>query len=94
MSDQPTGRERVREAVRRTLEFHDAVFMAPWRAGVQREARRQEEVLVALAFCEALGVENPATYHTLELYPELVAAYHDWHRRQGHDRAPQPGVCC
>jgi hypothetical protein len=49
---------------------------------------------VALTFCEALGIENPAAYHTLELYPELIASYHDWHRRQGLEAAPQPGMCC
>jgi hypothetical protein len=87
-------RRSWRERWRRATDLHDALFMAPWRAGVRREARRQEDLLVALVFCEALGVENPAAYHTLELYPELVAAYHDWHRRQGLDQAPQPGVCC
>ena len=87
-------RAGARERLERVLAFHDALFMAPWRAGVAREARRQEDLLVALTFCEALGVENPASYHTLELYPELVAAYHDWHRRQGLDRAPHPGACC
>ncbi len=83
-----------RELWRRATAFHDELFMAPWRAGVRREARRQEDLLVALVFCEAFGLENPAAYHTLELYPELIAAYHDWHRRQGLDAAPQPGMCC
>jgi uncharacterized protein YciW len=91
---EPERLASVRRRLRRALAFHDELFMAPWRAGVQREARRQEDLLVALVFCEALGVENPAAYHTLELYPELVAAYHDWHRRQGLEHAPHPGVCC
>lgn len=84
----------VRHLWRRFLAFHDELFMAPWRAGIRREARRQEDVLVALVFCEALGIENPAAHFTLELYPEMVAAHHDWHRRRGLARAPQPGVCC
>lgn len=88
------GRRPVRELWRRISTFHDELFMAPWRAGVRREARRQEDLLVALMFCEGFGVENPAAYHTLELYPEMIAAYHDWHRRQGLDNAPHPGVCC
>jgi uncharacterized protein YciW len=87
-------RRSPRELWRRLNAFHDELFMAPWRAGVRREGRRQEDLLVALTFCEAFGVENPAAYYTLELYPELIASYHDWHRRQGMDTAPQPGVCC
>lgn len=68
--------------------------MAPWRAGLEREARRQRDLLVTLVFVEALGVESPSAYHTMELYPELLAAYHDWHQRQGRERSEQPGMCC
>jgi hypothetical protein len=88
----PAG--RLRELARRLAAYHDELFMAPWRAGLQREARRQEDLLVTLVFLEALGVENPASYYTLELYPELVAAFHDWHHRAGMPRSPEPGVCC
>jgi hypothetical protein len=85
---------RLRALGRRLVAFHDELFMAPWRAGLQREARRQEDLLVTLVFLEALGVENPATYYTLELYPELLSSFHDWHRRAGMPRSPEPGMCC
>ncbi len=68
--------------------------MAPWRAGLAREARDRQELLLTLVFLEALGVEHPAPLLSLELYPELVEGYHDWHRRTGLDRSPMPGVCC
>jgi hypothetical protein len=85
---------RVAALTRRVVAFHDELFVVPWRAGLQREANRRSDLLTVLMFCEALGVENPAAYDTLELWPELVVAYHDWHRREGMDRAPDPGVCC
>jgi hypothetical protein len=92
----PGGRRRDRAvaAARRFRDLHHELFMAPWRAGVEREARRQRDLLVTLVFIEALGVENPAAFHTMELYPELLEAYHDWHRRQGLERAAVPGACC
>jgi hypothetical protein len=74
--------------------FHDDLFVAPWRAGVARQARDQQELLVTLVFLEALGVEHPAPLVSLELFPELIEGYHDWHRRRGLDDSPMPGVCC
>ncbi|CAN5343127.1 hypothetical protein BH20ACT8_BH20ACT8_15220 [soil metagenome] len=85
---------RLADGYRRVVSFHDALFVAPWRAGLERESRRQEELLVTLVFLEALGVENPAGYYTLELYPELAERFHAWHQDAGMRRAPEPGVCC
>lgn len=85
---------RVRRGLRRFVELHDEFFVSKWRSGLQREAHRQQDLLVTLVFLEALGVENPAGYYTLELYPELVESFHEWHRRQGMDRAPEAGFCC
>lgn len=85
---------RLRAAWGRLAHYHDELFMAPWRAGLEREANRQRDLLTTMVFLEALGVENPASYHALELYPDLVVAYHEWHRRQGMDHAPEPGMCC
>lgn len=86
--------QRLRAGTRRAVELYEELFFAPWRAGLEREARRQRDLLVTLVFAEALGIENPATFHTLELYPELVSAYHDWHLRQGMDHSEMPGLCC
>jgi hypothetical protein len=85
---------RVVAAYRRVERGHDALFVAPWRAGIARAARDKQDLLLTLVFLEALGVEPPAPLVALELHPELVEGYHDWHRRSGLDRAPMPGVCC
>lgn len=76
------------------VDWHEVLFVEPLRAGVRRGAREHADLVTVLATCEALGVENPVGYHTLELYPELIANYHGWHRRQGLDQAPHPGICC
>lgn len=94
MSDQPGWPRRALRGLRTVAGYYEEVFSAPYRAGLEREARRQQDLLVTLLFLEALGVDNPASDVTVELYPELVEAYHDWHRREGMERSPEPGVCC
>lgn len=74
--------------------FHREFFVGRWRSGLQREATRQQDALMAMLFLEALGVQNPASYFTLELYPEFVESFHQWHRRMGMERFPSSGVCC
>lgn len=79
----------------RALEHgHDQVFVARWRQGLRREARRQEDTLRALVLLESLGVDNPVAYETLDLIPYLVADLHAWHRRMGRESFGDPGVCC
>lgn len=85
---------RIVAGYRAVEGFHDELFLAPWRAGIARSAREQEDLLLTLVFLEALGVEHPAPLVSLELTGDLVEGYHDWHRRSGLDRSPMPGVCC
>ena len=85
---------RLLVAYRAAERFHDAFFVGRWRAGLQREARRQEDAFLALLYLDSLGVESPVAYYTLELYPHVAESFHQWHRRLGMDRFPDPGVCC
>ncbi len=79
---------------RRAETFHDELFVAPWRQALQREAQRQDDTFRALLLLDALGVENPVAYETLDLIPYLVADLHAWHQRMGRDSFGDPGVCC
>ena len=85
---------RVASAWRKLERGHDQIFVARWRQGVRREARRQEDTLRALVMLESLGVDNPVAYETLDLIPHLVADLHEWHQRMGRDSFGDPGVCC
>ncbi|BBL80962.1 hypothetical protein RxyAA322_28160 [Rubrobacter xylanophilus] len=84
----------LRDLYRRMEELHDEFFVSKWRSGLQREAARQQDALMAMLFLEALGIPNPAGYYTLELYPEFVEEFHRWHQRMGMNRFPEPGFCC
>ncbi|MBA2440802.1 MAG: hypothetical protein H0V53_00120 [Rubrobacter sp.] len=83
-----------KEIYRRIDEFHNEFFVSKWRSGLQREANRQQDALMALLFLEALGVPNPTSYYTLELYPSFVEEFHQWHRRMGMETFPDAGFCC
>lgn len=86
--------ERIAAAWRRIDAFHNELFVAPWRQALEREARRQDDTFRALVMLDALGVENPVAYETMELIPYLVSDLHDWHRRMGQDTFGDPGMCC
>ena len=83
-----------RELYRRFDEFHHEFFVGRWRSGLQREAGRQQDTLMAMLFLEALGIPNPTSYYALEFYPEFVEEFHRWHQRMGMNRFPEPGICC
>jgi hypothetical protein len=84
----------LRQTWARLTAWHDALFLSRWRSGLQREARRQEDVFVALLYLSAFGIDDPSGFATLELTPELVESFHRWHQSQGVDRFPDVGVCC
>ena len=89
----PAAGSRLRRSWRRLDALHQEFFVGRWRSALQREAQRQSDELLTLFFLDSLGVEDPAAYWTLELYPQLVEEFHAWHRRQGRDRLDGT-VCC
>jgi hypothetical protein len=84
----------LRHAWQRLVGWHDQLFVAKWRSGLQREARRQEDAFLAMLYLSAFGIDDPASYFTLPVTPELVESFHRWHQSQGVDRFPDAGVCC
>lgn len=87
-------RGALRRLARRAEELHRELFFAPWRAGLRQEAGRQEDVFLAVLFLEGVGVDSPASYYLLEVYPQLAERFHQWHRRMGVDRLDGAGMCC
>jgi hypothetical protein len=78
----------------RFVAWHDALFVTKWRSALQREARQQQDVLVATLYLSAFGIDDPAAYHTLPVTAAYIDRFHTWHQAQGLDRFPDPGVCC
>lgn len=80
-------------AWRRLEAAHDALFVAPWRRDLAREARRQEEELLSLLLLEAMGAQSPVSYYALEVYPWVLTKTHQLHRSRGITRLDS-GACC
>jgi hypothetical protein len=90
----PAVRGGWRDRLRTLAGWHDELFVAKWRSGLQREARRQEDDFLALLLLSSYGIDDPAAFHTLPLTAEMIESFHRWHQREGHDRFPAGGVCC
>jgi len=73
---------------------YDEMLRQPHRAEIKRELRDEEDVIFLLLFSEMLGIPNPATFYTLELYPEIIERFHEWHLRMGMDHSPLSGIRC
>ena len=68
--------------------------MAPYRSAVHREYLRQRDLFLILGLSDLLGVPNPVQFYTLELLPELIDDFHEWHVRMGMEQAPEGGFRC
>jgi len=74
--------------------IYEGIFLAPYRAEIHREYLRQRDLFLLLGFSDLLGVPNPIAFYTLELYPELIEQFHEWHVRMGMPQAPEGGFRC
>lgn len=84
----------LRQRLRYAAEVYEGVFFAPYRAAIHREYLRERDRFFVLCLSELLGVPNPVHYYTLELYPELLEEFHEWHLRLGMPHPPEAGFRC
>ena len=84
----------LRRRLRSAAEIYEGIFAAPYRAELRREQRRLDDAFLLMAVPELLGVPNPTIFYTLELYPWMIADFHEWHRRMGMERPPEGGWRC
>ncbi|HEV2129828.1 MAG TPA: cory-CC-star protein [Longimicrobiaceae bacterium] len=86
--------ERLLHALRYAREVYEGMYLTPYRSAIHREYLRERDLFLLLTFSELLGVPNPVQFYTLELYPELLEHFHEWHLRLGLPNAPEGGWRC
>ncbi len=86
--------QRLRARLRAAREIYEGIFIAPYRSQIQREYLEQRDLFLLLGFSDLLGVPNPVAFYTLELYPELIEQFHQWHLRMGMEHGPEGGFRC
>lgn len=84
----------VRARLNAAREIYEGVYVAPYRSVVRREYLRQHDLFFLMSFSDLLGIPNPVQFYTLELYPELLEQFHEWHLRLGMPKAPEGGFRC
>ncbi len=84
----------VRRRLRAAREIYEGVYIAPYRSTIHREYLRERDLFLLVGFSDLLGTPNPVAFYTLELYPDLIEQFHEWHLRMGMPRAPEDGFRC
>lgn len=84
----------LRARLRAAWRLYDAIFLVPYRAELHREYLHRRDLFLLLGCSDLLGVPNPVAFYTLELYPELIEEFHEWHLRMGMPRPPDGGFRC
>jgi hypothetical protein len=84
----------LRRRARAAREIYEGLYVAPYRSQIYRAYRQEQDLFLLSAFSDLLGAPNPAAFYTLELYPELIAQFHEWHVRMGMPQAPDGGFRC
>lgn len=69
-------------------------YSGPYRRTLRRAQREEDDHFLLVVLAEALGVPDPAAYHTVELLPAVFEDFHAWHRRIGMERSPLEHVGC
>ena len=85
---------RVGDRLRYARDVYEGVFMAPYRSAIHRQYLEERDAFLLLSFSDLMGVPNPVQFYTLELYPELIEQFHEWHLRMGMPRPPDGGFRC
>ncbi len=89
-----SGWDELRRKARAARDIYEGLYVAPYRAVIHREYLRQRDLFLLMGFADLLGVPNPVAFYTLELYPELIEQFHEWHLRLGMPDAPEGGFRC
>ena len=94
VSKRAAFRSAVRCRLQGAREIYAGVYIAPYRSAIHREYLEQRDIFLLLGFSDLLGVPNPVQFYTLELVPELIEQFHQWHLRMGMESAPEGGFRC
>lgn len=84
----------LRVRLRAAREIYEGVYVVPYRSAIQREYLRQRDLFLVLGMSDMLGVPSPVSFYTLELLPDLIEGFHEWHCRLGLEQAPEGGFRC
>jgi len=80
--------------IRKAIEKYDEIIRHSHKAEIKRELRDENDLFLLLCFSELLGIPNPVSFYTLELYPYILEEFHEWHLRMGMEKSPLDHIRC
>ena len=80
--------------LKKLVRYYDQIISLNHRREIENEKRRKEQMFMALAMMDAMGISNPAAFYTLELVPYMIQDFHEWHQRHGWENSPLETVRC
>lgn len=85
---------RLRKGLRAAGEIYEGIYFAPYRSQIYRAYREERDTFLLLGFADLLGAPNPVAFYALEIYPDVIEEFHQWHVRIGMPSAPDGGFRC
>lgn len=83
-----------KDGFKQALDYYEELFYVRYRRERLKEIRKEEDLFMLLSFSEIMGIPNPVTYYTLELYPAMYERFHEWHIRMGMEHSPLDDFRC
>ncbi|MCF6136210.1 cory-CC-star protein [Pseudalkalibacillus berkeleyi] len=81
-------------SIKKLIGLYDEILSHPHKHEIKRELRDEDDLFLLLCVSELLGIPNPVSYYTLEIYPVIVERFHEWHLRMGMEKSPLEGIRC
>ncbi|UTR16592.1 hypothetical protein MM221_08705 [Salipaludibacillus sp. LMS25] len=81
-------------SIKKWLLLYDEMLRQGHRTEILRELRDEDDLFFLLLYSETLGIPNPVSFYTLELYPYMLDKFHDWHLRMGMEKSPLNSFRC
>ncbi|MCH5322613.1 MAG: DNA helicase [Helicobacter sp.] len=72
-------------------------YFSKYRGVLKRQKREIDDFFMIITFSEMMGIPNPFEFYTLEMLPELMPKFHQWHKRMGLEYSVFdnfPCTCC
>lgn len=80
--------------VKSIYDAYDESLASSYQRELKRDYQHQEDLFFLLCCSELLGIPNPVSYYTLELYPYMLRDFHQWHLKQGMKKSPLFSIQC
>ena len=80
--------------LKKLIDGYDKAISLSHHAEIKREIRDEDDLFLLLCFSELLGIPNPLSYYSMEMYPLFLEKFHQWHVRMGMDKSPLGDIRC